>query len=91
MGSAIKSLPSNREVRTTMKWIDVNKRLPETHESVLFYTKYNVIEKGFLVFEQGHKPIKWNCYNDFHGQQRVELKDVTHWMPLPQPPIEGSR
>ena len=70
-----------------MEWIDVKKRLPEEGVRVLTldmhnpqYLEYRV--DYVVMFEnQIEEPYIWAC----------TLKDdwdkVTHWMPLPEPPI----
>ena len=60
------------------KWISVKERLPENEKCVLVYSqdggvaegKYNARFKEWVQF-------RWNV---------TELKNVTHWMPLPKPP-----
>jgi hypothetical protein len=67
-----------------VEWIDVNKRLPES-----------TIEHGILIFvqKQGCKPYitlgyYWN--DKFLNDGMVREDCVTHWRPLPEPPIEGG-
>jgi hypothetical protein len=64
------------------EWIDVNERLPES-----------TIEHGILIFiqNQGCKPyIRMGYYwNDkFLNDGMCLENEVTHWMPLPEPPTE---
>ena len=56
-----------------MKWISVRDRLPENGLTVLLYSKIDEIQTGWLSglsFE-----TSYDC-----------ISDVTHWMPLPEPP-----
>ena len=57
------------------KWISVKDRLPENEQNVL------VADNGFIAV--------WTFYGDYwedsHGWWQ-EFDEVTHWMPLPQPP-----
>ena len=63
---------------TVHEWISVKDRLPENEKYVLVYSqdggvaegKYNARFKEWVQF-------RWNV---------TELKNVTHWMPMPEPP-----
>lgn len=72
------------------EWISVEDRLPDGNKTVLAYAKYrqinNELSDPFIMvatkYQRGNKDIWWeddNC---------VYLEDVTHWMPLPEPPEE---
>lgn len=60
------------------QWIPVTERLPEKYEQVLTYGKY-----GFLVD---------NYIGEFDGEVLFAMAthQITHWMPLPQPPKEET-
>jgi hypothetical protein len=70
---------------TVQEWISVKDRLPEK------YGKYLALTPGYLKgFDQYNA---WLIYyhpesgfydNDPRGD--IPIDDVTHWMPLPQPP-----
>ena len=66
------------EMESKSKWIPVTERLPEKGEEVLVVDRFGFIEMGFVKETiYGHK--YWlGCEGD----------DVTHWMPLPEPPKE---
>lgn len=58
-----------------MEWISVKDRLPEENKRVLFVDKESWITTGFftgMAFEYSH------------GEE-IGL-ELTHWMPLPEPP-----
>ncbi len=59
-------------------WIDVNDRLPETRVVVQLNTEFNGHTKGF--YENG----VWRYQNN---SARIPM-GITHWMPLPQPPVK---
>ena len=61
---------------TVQEWISVKDRLPEKHTDVLCYQKYEP-ERPDIV-----------CENHYicGGLWRFDGSNVTHWMPLPQPP-----
>ena len=61
------------------KWIPVTERLPDDEKKVLC-----VLDDGFFCILEW-KSWDW-LWNDGHNVYAE--KDVTHWMPLPQPPKE---
>ena len=76
-----------------MEWISVKDRLPDNKGRYLVYevwTYGNIIEtvswtpkyNGFEEHLKG-KAI-WYNYDSEYGD--FEVGDVTHWMPLPEPP-----
>lgn len=60
------------------EWISVEDRLPKLYQGVLVYT-WN-----------GLNNVCWyGDDNSWHSESYVyDPEDVTHWMPLPAPPIE---
>lgn len=62
-------------LRPTAEWISVKDRMPEPHTNVLFFGRY-----GFFIGWYSHLMKKWR--SDEYG----EVQEVTHWMPLPNPP-----
>lgn len=68
--------------RNVGKWIPVTERLPEVGQKVLF-SYMGCIKKRPRIF------IGW-----YNGKQWDSLfateYDVTHWMPLPEPPKEET-
>lgn len=68
-----------------MEWIKCSERMPEVGMSVLMYRGYGVIagrytSNKYAKTEKGRIPR----FENFHGIQH----DITHWMPLPEPPAE---
>jgi hypothetical protein len=62
---------------TVQQWIPVTERLPENDQYALC-----VMEDGsFRVFQWNYIDWMWNDGNEWWQE-----KDVTHWMPLPEPP-----
>ena len=62
------------------EWISVKERLPDHREEVVaFSPEYKEYMIGH-VFEWGHTIV---CESD-----EYVLTKVTHWMPLPEPPVE---
>lgn len=69
-----------------MEWISVEDRLPQNFEHVLAYAIENE-DFPFLdarFFEASHYNGRWTECVD------TCLIDVTHWMPLPEPPNTSS-
>ena len=58
---------------TVQEWISVKSRLPENDQWALCFMK----DKSFGTF----RVFQWN-----DGDEWFDEKDVTHWMPTPQPP-----
>lgn len=68
------------------KWIGVKERLPEMNEEVLISYGNTPFYKLAFLIHNGDR--KW-----FHGtysNQEYQIDDVTHWMPLPEPPKENE-
>ena len=66
---------------TVQKWIPVTERLPDGRSFLVTDTDGYV---GEAYLREGK--IYWMCdnYDDFWAD--VHTVDVTHWMPLPEPP-----
>ena len=65
------------------EWISVEDRLPEEHEDVLTYFRFDLIFGGHsfsMCQDCMVSPDRWDNEND-----------VTHWMPLPEPPKEKEQ
>lgn len=62
------------------KWISIKDRLPERYKRVLVLTKFNM---HFEAHHHGEEIPEWEDNNC------VPLDDITHWMPLPNPPKES--
>ena len=69
------------ELETASKWIPVSERLPEQHSSVIVYRK----TKRFSMLHYSNA-LGFHFYDSEWGD--VTVDDVTHWMPLPEPPKE---
>ena len=78
-----------------MEWIKVEDRLPEDMQEVLVFGNTEVNNEKTTYLAIFHKNVQ--C-KDINGKVHVESQfweiqygydmDVTHWMPLPQPPKE---
>jgi len=67
------------ELEARQRWIPVSEMLPEIDKEVLIYDGYREMVVGWL---EGFHRYKYFRFRDerWHGE-------VTHWMPLPEPPI----
>ena len=65
-----------------IRWIPVTERLPKEGDIVLVYGDLypNKHDGGVIAVS---KRMDWNYWQGF-GRER----DITHWMPLPEPPKE---
>lgn len=61
------------------QWISVEERLPETEERVLIVP--NHVEAYFIGFINSNNSFWHGIFAD-----GIKHCEVTHWMPLPQPP-----
>lgn len=66
-----------------MEWIPVTERLPEPKQKVLVATYLGGVYYGFME-PRG----KFYTANNTLADSWCWEPDVTHWMPLPQPPKE---
>lgn len=65
------------------EWINIKNAIPEEYKSVIIYTTKKRITLGIFDGENWIKEddeiiAKWN------------IGEVTHWMPLPQPPLPNN-
>ncbi|MBU4682733.1 DUF551 domain-containing protein [Cedecea davisae] len=63
-----------------MSWISIDDELPKTAELVLISTQYGVGVAHYNPLN-GWGPLIVNFFHQ-HGDT-----SVTHWMPLPEPPV----
>lgn len=75
-----------------MEWINVNERLPEDDKEVLIYIKHAdypcqaLYTDGYWVVS---RQVRDTAKDGDMSQPSIPLwatKDITHWMPLPEPP-----
>ena len=66
------------ELEAAQRWIPVSERLPKENAPVLVLT---VLGGMFVDFIHGKSVVTGNP--DFY---ELDVEDVTHWMPLPEPP-----
>ena len=64
------------ELEEKQRWIPVSERLPEDGKPVWVCTIWNEQHSGFLI-----DGVWVGLFRDFREGE------ITHWMPLPEPPI----
>jgi hypothetical protein len=78
--------PQNPPLQQTavISWVAVTERLPETNCDVLVVKKNGkVVPMSFHApFDSGKRIFQWWGFGAWVDQH----KQVTHWMPMPEPP-----
>lgn len=69
--------PSKYGLQPINDWVSVKDRLPKPYVKVLIFIKY---PKGSSI-ELSYFVSRTECFDNFHTDY------ITHWQPLPQPPI----
>jgi len=64
-------------------WIPCSERIPEVYKNVLIY--YARWEDNPI--QVAHIQGDGLCWEFSDGEFYPAMKDVTHWMPLPNPPV----
>ncbi|MEH0863892.1 DUF551 domain-containing protein [Phytobacter diazotrophicus] len=63
-------------------WIPVSERMPNKHEDVLVFETLN--KDKLVASHKGDGHFYWNL----NEEGREEYIDVSHWQPLPAPPVQ---
>ena len=85
-------------MRAGCDWIPVTERLPKESGEYLVYICIDDTEPfyGIVPFDADVPAFgRWEEHYDpvtygLAGSDFVEIRDVTHWMPLPEPPKEEA-
>jgi hypothetical protein len=68
------------------EWISVDDRLPKPDEYVLCFYKDLYGKRWYTV----GRVKSWDDKRELESDpDDYQLDEVTHWMPLPKPPVEG--
>ena len=70
---------------TVQEWISVEDRLPEVHGKYLVRVPSKRVGCEHCIWLIGYSP-KFGFYDADPEWGDIPVDDVTHWMPLPQPP-----
>lgn len=68
------------------RWIPVTERLPENDQDVLVMVHWRDYPENMMCYGRKYK-TRWYLWNGELGEL-IKGFDITHWMPLPQPPKE---
>jgi len=68
------------------KWIPVTERLPERGQDVLVMVHWRDYPEDMMCYGRKYK-TRWYLWNGELGEIYKGF-DITHWMPLPEPPKE---
>ena len=63
------------------EWIPVTERLPQIGRNVLIFSIKGYCAEGYFN-GSGWSQYRWCAW--------INPQEVTHWMPLPEPPEEGA-
>jgi hypothetical protein len=74
------------ESTTINQWIKVSERMPDHHAGIVMY----IVGASFEDFTTGEYDGEkwWECSVVADVYREIENGEVTHWMPLPDPPTE---
>lgn len=72
------------------KWISVEDRLPNKDDWYFVFTNYHEMTSSYYCEMDSHKwfDTDWFASNDKPEQEDVFCDKVTHWQPMPKPPIQ---
>ena len=89
----IERLESERDeaLAKVPKWISVEERLPEklNENNQMYITEEVIGFNGECAYIGQYKVYKYDGYCTFFDGNYFR-DDVTHWMPLPEPPEDGE-
>lgn len=67
------------------EWIKCSEQMPESSEDVTVFSRSKGVINGYYFGWTGESRNWYAACGEYEGQ--IE-DDVTHWMPLPEPPTE---
>lgn len=68
------------------KWIPVTLRLPEKDGTYIVRTTTGAVTTARFYTAQTYPPTNYRPYSYNRSAQWSHNRNVTHWMPLPEPP-----
>ena len=70
-----------------MTWISCKERMPEKYENVLFFSSWEIPDGMAAGYWNGRAWVPvGRAEGDSPGIEWWVQEEVTHWMPLPEPP-----
>mgnify|MGYP002132765679 FL=1 len=86
------ALHAELDTGIAMNWIDVNEKLPETGIDSVYGSEWVLVSYVFdgkqYVGEARFIKVKQSYWENVFGDKMIN-NQVTHWMPLPEPPMIG--
>ena len=70
-----------------MEWISIKHVLPEIGQRVLCFNGYIHVKEAY---EMDGELFFYDGDNHWTGSAMGQLENVTHWMPLPKPPVTNA-
>ena len=80
LGEAVDDLEECLEAYKETRWIPVSERLPDDRTSILVYHNISGLTDEAWFYKHIRHPLHEYDIDDQYWS------DVTHWMPLPEPP-----
>ena len=86
------ALNAELDMGIAMNWIDVNEKLPEVGIDSVYGSAWVLVSYVFdgkqYVGEARFIKVKQPYWKNVFGDKMIN-NQVTHWMPLPEPPMIG--
>jgi len=70
-----------------MKWISTKNKMPNLN-SMILSTDGEKVAVTTLMYNDHIKKFHWEYLSSGCGCCDTDMQNVTHWMPLPEPPKE---
>lgn len=88
----IERLEAERDAALTKvpKWISVKERLPEAYQCVIAHVRHTEKWRNNAKPEEQWHVVEEDCWlgDGWECNADTDIHEVTHWMPLPEPPEE---
>lgn len=81
----VESYIKGAEAEAESKWVACSDRMPDRGVCVLVFISNGVITCAHTSVKSNSKT--WQLYGDMQSIFDVKYQEVTHWQPLPPPPI----
>lgn len=78
------------------KWINITRQQPDHQQKILITDGTMVTAAEYWVWPQADKkfglcPFRCLGFDGYEWEWDFNPKDITHWMPLPNPPVKGKK
>lgn len=70
-----------------MEWISVKDRIPPRELDYIIVFDGNDVFTAMFFVNDGKATTFFSCC---YGKEYLKIKNVTHWMPLPEPPEKND-